>query len=253
MKNTIFKLSAIGIILIGVYFLFQNKESNINVTKHSFSLDNNIESRINSLIETLTIEEKVGQTCQITLDALLIKDDKGTLLEPHQIDQQKLEEALLEYNVGSILNVSNHTFTLEIWRKIITNVQNTANTSNHRIPIIYGIDAIHGATYIQNSTLFPQEIGLAATWDTSHARIMGEITAYETRASGVSWNFSPVLDLGRQPIWSTKLLAGRPVNQIGRPIWNWSTKFELVDQIGRPNWSTNSKIGRPSNQIGRPI
>ena len=50
--------------------------------------------------------------------------------------------------------------------------------------------------------MFPQEIGLAATWDTSHARIMAEITAYETRASGVPWNFSPVLDLGRNPIWS---------------------------------------------------
>ena len=68
--------------------------------------------------------------------------------------------------------------------------------------MIYGVDAIHGATYIQNSTLFPLEIGLAATWDTSHARIMGKITAYETRASGVPWNFSPVLDLGRTPIWS---------------------------------------------------
>jgi len=202
MKNRIFKLTAIGIVLLVVFFLFQNKESNTNGTNYSFSLDNNIESRIDSLIETLTIEEKVGQTCQITLDAVLIKDDKGILLEPHQIDQQKLEEALLTYNVGSILNVSNHTFTLEKWREIITNIQNTAKTSNHRIPVIYGIDAIHGATYIQNSTLFPQEIGLAATWDTVHARIMGEITAYETRASGIAWNFSPVLDLGRNPIWS---------------------------------------------------
>ena len=55
---------------------------------------------------------------------------------------------------------------------------------------------------MQNSTLFPQEIALAASWDTSVAKSMGEVTAYETRASGVLWNFSPVLDLGRQPIWS---------------------------------------------------
>ena len=123
MKNRIFKLTAIGIVLVVVFFLFQNKESNTNVENHSFSLDSNIELRIDSLIETLSVEEKVGQTCQITLDAVLIKDDKGTLLEPHQIDQQKLEEALLEYNVGSILNVSNHTFTLEKWREIITNIQ----------------------------------------------------------------------------------------------------------------------------------
>ncbi|MBT5354119.1 MAG: beta-glucosidase, partial [Flavobacteriales bacterium] len=139
---------------------------------------------------------------QITLDAILKKDSSGVLLEPHQIDQKKLDQAILEYNIGSVLNVSNHTFSLETWHSIIDDIQTTASTTNHKIPIIYGVDAIHGATYIQNSALFPQEIGLAATWDTSHARVMGEITAYETRASGVPWNFSPVLDLGRQPIWS---------------------------------------------------
>lgn len=150
----------------------------------------------------MTIEEKVGQTCQITLDAILKKDSLGVLLEPHQIDQEKLDQAILEYNIGSVLNVSNHTFSLEKWHSIIDDIQTIALTTSHKIPIIYGVDAIHGATYIQNSTLFPQEIGLAATWDTSHARVMGAITAYETRASGVPWNFSPVLDLGRQPIWS---------------------------------------------------
>ena len=67
-----------------------------------------------------------------------------------------------------------------------------AMSSKLGIPIIYGIDAIHGVTYTRNSTLFPQEIGLAATWDVEHAKVMGEVTAYETRASGIPWNFSPV-------------------------------------------------------------
>jgi beta-glucosidase len=171
-------------------------------SKSSFLLDSENEKSISSLINDMTIEEKVGQTCQITLDAILKKDSSGVLLEPHQIDQEKLDQAILEYNIGSVLNVSNHTFSLETWHSIIDDIQTIALTTNHKIPIIYGVDAIHGATYIQNSTLFPQEIGLAATWDTSHARVMGAITAYETRASGVPWNFSPVLDLGRQPIWS---------------------------------------------------
>ena len=171
-------------------------------SKSSFLLDSENEKSISSLINDMTIEEKVGQTCQITLDAILKKDSLGVLLEPHQIDQEKLDQAILEYNIGSVLNVSNHTFSLEKWHSIIDDIQTIALTTSHKIPIIYGVDAIHGATYIQNSTLFPQEIGLAATWDTSHARVMGAITAYETRASGVPWNFSPVLDLGRQPIWS---------------------------------------------------
>ena len=184
------------------FFSCQNDSIQNDSISSSLLLDSKTEDSINNLIDKMTIKEKVGQTCQITLDAILKKDTLGVLLEPHEIDQKKLNIALIDYNVGSILNVSNHTFSLEKWNNIIDIIQYTALNTNHKIPIIYGVDAIHGATYIKNSTLFPQEIGLAATWDTSHARIMAEITAYETRASGVPWNFSPVLDLGRNPIWS---------------------------------------------------
>ena len=60
---------------------------------------------------------------------------------------------------------------------------------------------IHGANYTLNSTLFPQAINMAASFNRDLARIAGEITAVETRASGIPWNFYPVLDLGRQPLW----------------------------------------------------
>ena len=150
----------------------------------------------------MTVEEKVGQTCQITLESILKKDKDNKLIEPHQIDNQKLKIAIKDFKVGSFLNVSNHTFSLDKWHQVINKIQEYSKLTTHQIPILYGVDAIHGATYIQNSTLFPQEIGLAATWDLNHAKVMAEITAYETRASGIPWNFSPVLDLGRNPIWS---------------------------------------------------
>ena len=174
----------------------------IDKKKPSFSLIDEDEKKITALLNRMSLEEKVGQTCQITLDAILQKDESNKLVEPHRIDLKKLDEAINKYKVGSILNVSNHTFTLEKWNGIIKTIQEASAKSSTGIPIIYGVDAIHGATYIQKSTLFPQEIGLAASWDTSMAREMGRITAYETRASGVPWNFSPVLDLGRKPIWS---------------------------------------------------
>ena len=164
--------------------------------KHSFLLIDEDEKKITALLNQMSIEEKVGQTCQITLDAILQKDKSNKLIEPHQIDLDKLDVAINKYKVGSVLNVSNHTFTLKKWNKILKTIQDAAAKSSTAIPIIYGVDAIHGATYIQNSTLFPQEIGLAASWDTSMAREMGRITAYETRASGIPWNFSPVLDIG---------------------------------------------------------
>ena len=190
--------SYLWILLIAVFSSCTNKQA----TPPSFYIDKQEEKKIDVLLSKMTIEEKVGQTCQITLDAILQKDESNKLIEPHQIDLKKLDEAINKFKVGSVLNVSNHTFTLNKWNGIVKTIQDVATKSNSAIPIIYGVDAIHGATYIQKSTLFPQEIGLAASWDTSLAKKMGEITAYETRASGVPWNFSPVLDLGRNPIWS---------------------------------------------------
>ncbi|MFM7586907.1 MAG: glycoside hydrolase family 3 protein, partial [Bacteroidota bacterium] len=71
-----------------------------------------------------------------------------------------------------------------------------------KIPILYGIDAIHGANYVNGSTLFPQQLAQAATFNPELTRKASEVTAYETRAAGMTWNFSPVLDVARNPLWS---------------------------------------------------
>lgn len=203
-KNTTYKIIPMRIISSSfiLFLLILFSACNSGQGPPSFSLNPEDEKRIDDLISLMSLEEKVGQTCQITLDAILQKDSLNRLVEPHQIDLNKLDGAINKHKVGSILNVSNHTFALEKWNGIVKTIQGAAAKSNTGIPVIYGVDAIHGATYVQKSTLFPQEIGLAASWDTSIAREMGRITAYETRASGVPWNFSPVLDLGRTPIWS---------------------------------------------------
>jgi beta-glucosidase len=160
------------------------------------------EKSLNARIAQMSIEEKVGQTCQITLDVITQTDAKGQILTPAAIDTAKLNEAILKYHVGSVLNVGWHTLSLDEWKGIIPAVQSPYTTGKTNVPIIYGIDAIHGVNYTVGATLFPQEIGLAATWNPALAKNFGEITAYETRASGIPWNFSPVLDLGRQPLWS---------------------------------------------------
>ncbi len=119
-----------------------------------------------------------------------------------QIDEVKLNEALTKYRVGSILNVSSHTLTLSEWKSIHLAINKYYQQKLINIPILYGIDAIHGVNYTQGSTLFPHEIGLAATWNRDILKNTALITASEMRASGIRWNFSPVLDLGRQPMWS---------------------------------------------------
>lgn len=118
------------------------------------------------------------------------------------IDPQLLREAVVDFKVGSILNALNRPYPVEKWHQIISQIQELAvHETPNGIPVLYGIDSIHGATFTQNSTLFPQNIGLAATRNPELARKIAEITAAETRASGIRWNFDPVLDIGRNPLW----------------------------------------------------
>lgn len=166
------------------------------------TLNPETEQKVSDLISEMSIEEKVGQTCQITLDAILVRDANGAVVRPIKMDTGKLKEALIDYKIGSILNVESHTLSMEQWELVINDVLAPYRSGETKAPIIYGVDAIHGVNYTIGATLFPQEIGLAATWNTGLACDFGNATAYETRASGIPWNFSPVLDIARQPLWS---------------------------------------------------
>ncbi len=77
------------------FFSCQNDSIQNDSISSSLLLDSNTEDSINNMIDKMTIQEKVGQTCQITLDAILKKDTLGVLLEPHEIDQEKLKNLLL--------------------------------------------------------------------------------------------------------------------------------------------------------------
>ena len=155
-----------------------------------------LDKKVDALIAKMTLEEKVGQMTQVTLDEV-----SKAGYSKHEIDPEKLKEAIQKYHVGSILNVMGAAYTREHWHEVISAIQDEAAKSRLKIPVIYGIDAIHGENYTQGSTLFPQEIALAATFNRDLAFQQGEITAYEVRASYIPWNFSPVLDLGKSPLW----------------------------------------------------
>jgi len=161
---------------------------------------NDIDKKVDALLAKMTLDEKIGQMTQVTLDVVL-KTSDGKAIQPEQIDADKIDNALLKYHVGSILNVSGAAYTREHWYKIISDIQQEAAQSRLKIPVLYGIDAMHGQNYVQGSTLFPQEIGMAATFNPELAQREGAITAYETRASYIPWDFSPVLDLGRNALW----------------------------------------------------
>src|SRR4051794_32518524 len=153
--------------------------------------------KIDDLIKRMTLEEKVGQMTQLAIASIASGQDQQM-----QIDPAKLENAIVKYNVGSILNVSDQALTVDHWHQIIGQIQEAATRKTRLgIPMMYGIDSIHGANYVLGATLFPQEIGMAATFNPELMKRAAEITAMETRAAGIPWSFSPVLDLGRQPLW----------------------------------------------------
>lgn len=164
---------------------------------------------VEKLLAQMTLEEKVGQMAQVTLDVITVGANAYVSDEPARLDMELVRKALVEYHVGSILNTANNRArTPETWHTIISQLQDVAmNETRLGIPIIYGVDAIHGTTYTAGATFFPQQIGQAATWNRELVRRGGEITAYETRASSIPWNFSPVLDMGRDPrfprMWET--------------------------------------------------
>ena len=153
--------------------------------------------KIDALLKRMTIEEKVGQMTQLAIGMIANGRDQEI-----QIDPAKLDKAIVRYGVGSILNVSEQALTPDKWHDIIRQIEEAATKKTRLgIPVIYGIDSIHGANYVQGATLFPQEIGMAATWNPELMKRGSEIAAMETRAAGIPWSFSPVLDIGRQPLW----------------------------------------------------
>ncbi|WP_229688757.1 glycoside hydrolase family 3 N-terminal domain-containing protein [Puia dinghuensis] len=151
--------------------------------------------KVESLLRQMTLDEKIGQMTQVTLGVVSTPED-GVL------DPAALTKAIAGYKVGSILNVTNHALTVEQWRQVQTKIQDEAKKTRLKIPVIYGLDGIHGQTYTLNATLFPQNVGMAATRDPELAAAITKVAAKELRASGVRWNFAPVLDCGRQPLWS---------------------------------------------------
>jgi beta-glucosidase len=157
-----------------------------------------VDLRVNELLGEMTLEQKVGQMTQVNLGVITDKNVKGRV----KFDQERFNEALHKYQVGSILNSSSNALSVDEWHEVIRVIQDAALENDLSIPVLYGIDAIHGVTYTRGSTLFPHNIGMAASRNPGLVKRVAKVTAMETRASGIRWNFDPVLDVGRNPLWS---------------------------------------------------
>ncbi len=190
-------------ILLFLLVIFTFIAVSCNKTYGDKTPENEIDRKVKALVSKMTLEEKAGQMTQVTIDVLTEGESSYVSNEPLKLDTNTLNIAFGKYQVGSVLNTANNRARdKHEWNRLIGQIQESClRHSRLKIPVLYGLDMIHGASYVSGATLFPQQIGMAATWNPVLIRRAGEITAYETRAIGCPWTFSPVLDLGLDSRW----------------------------------------------------
>ncbi|KAK2388578.1 beta-glucosidase BoGH3B [Trifolium repens] len=142
--------------------------------------------RIKDLMSRMTLEEKIGQMTQL----------ERSVATP---------EAISKYFIGSVLSgggsVPAPKASAETWVKMVNQIQNAALSTPLGIPMIYGIDAVHGHNNVYNATIFPHNVGLGVTRDPVLIKKIGEATALEVRATGIPYVFAPCIAVCRDPRW----------------------------------------------------
>jgi beta-glucosidase len=162
-----------------------------------------IESRVEDLLKRMTLDEKIGQMTQV---------EKGSIV-PGDITK---------YYIGSILSGGGGSpaeNTPAAWYAMVQGFQDETLKTRLKIPMIYGVDAVHGHGNLQNATIFPHNIGLGATNNPELVEKIGRATAEEILATGVPWNFAPVVAVVQDVRW-------------GRTYEGFGEETELVTRLG---------------------
>ncbi|MED6109725.1 hypothetical protein PIB30_036286 [Stylosanthes scabra] len=145
-----------------------------------------LNARIKDLMKRMTLEEKIGQMVQI----------ERTVASA---------DVIKNYSIGSVLSgggsAPKENATGEDWVDTVNELQKGALSSRLGIPLIYGIDAVHGHNNVYNATIFPHNVGLGATRDPALVRKIGVATALEVRATGIPYAFAPCIAVCRDPRW----------------------------------------------------
>jgi beta-glucosidase len=175
---------AFTMIVAGLFFYTRNSSQLLHASYHDTSLP--IDIRVEDLLSRMTTSEKIGQLALV---------EKNSITNISDIPQ---------YGIGALLSGGGgnpNPNTSEAWLAMVKDFQNAAQNSRLSIPLLYGVDAVHGHTNVLGATIFPHALGLGATQDTDLVRRIGEITAQEISATGVNWNFSPTVDVVADTRW----------------------------------------------------
>jgi beta-glucosidase len=144
------------------------------------------DGRVESLLARMSLEEKLGQMIQVDMNALKDKADVKNCF------------------IGSVLSGGNSDppdITAQGWARAVEEYQSWAFRTRLKIPLLYGIDAVHGHNNVDGAVIFPHNIGLGATRNPSLVEQAGRVTAEELAATGIRWTFAPCVAVARNPRW----------------------------------------------------
>ncbi|CAI8600678.1 unnamed protein product [Vicia faba] len=145
-----------------------------------------LNTRIKDLVDRMTLEEKIGQMVQIERSVASA-------------------DVVNKYYIGSVLSgggsVPKEEATANDWVDMVNGFQRGALSTRLGIPMIYGVDAVHGHNNVYNATIFPHNVGLGATRDPQLVKRIGDATALEARATGIPYVFAPCIAVCRDPRW----------------------------------------------------
>jgi beta-glucosidase len=160
-------------------------------------------ARIRDLMNRMTLQEKIGQMVQI----------ERSVATP---------EVMKKYFIGSVLSgggsVPSEKATPETWVNMVNEIQKASLSTRLGIPMIYGIDAVHGHNNVYGATIFPHNVGLGVTRDPNLVKRIGAATALEVRATGIPYAFAPCIAVCRDPRW-------------GRCYESYSEDYRIVQQM----------------------
>ena len=162
-----------------------------------------VEARVEDLLQRMTLDEKIGQMTQVEKNSIRPGDIK-------------------KYYIGSILSGgggSPATNSPQDWYAMVQGFQEEALSTRLEVPILYGVDAVHGHGNLLNATIFPHNIGLGATNNPELVKKIGRATAEEILATGIPWNFAPVVAVVQDVRW-------------GRTYEGFGEETDLVTRLG---------------------
>lgn len=187
LKYGIVAIAAIlGLVLLGIRY-GNNREANpLPVSFMYWDTTQPREARVEDLLGQMTTLEKIGQLALVEKNSITRNAD------------------IAEYGLGALLSgggAKPEPNTPQAWRAMVDEFQSYASSSRLGIPLLYGVDAVHGHTNVPGATVFPHAIGLGASHDLDLVRRIGAITAEEMAATGIYWNFSPSADVVQDIRW----------------------------------------------------